>query len=111
MRRENRIRSARDFKRAFEQGRRVQAPGIICLSVATGSETPPRIGVTASRKVGSAVVRNRAKRLLKEAGRRVVPQIPQGMDVVLVATSEIKGKDFQYVADQVAELVKKAVSA
>lgn len=110
MRRENRIRSSRDFKRAFEEGRRAQAPGIVCLAVARGGEGPARIGVTASRRVGSAVTRNRAKRLLREAARRALPEVPAGTDVVLVATAEINGKDFQYVAEQVPELVKRTTA-
>ncbi len=43
------------------------------------------MGVTVSRKVGKAVVRNRVKRLCREAFRRNAAQLPDGLDVVLIA--------------------------
>jgi ribonuclease P protein component len=46
-----------------------------------------RVGYTVSRKVGNAVARNRVKRWLREAVR-VVPQWPDGVDVVLVARAD-----------------------
>lgn len=50
---------------------------------------PLRVGLTASRKVGNAVVRNRARRRLREAARQVLPlhALP-GHDLVLVARAE-----------------------
>ena len=44
-----------------------------------------RVGITASRKVGNAVARNRARRLLREATRHLYPHIATGWDLVLVA--------------------------
>lgn len=44
-----------------------------------------RVGITASRKVGNAVARNRARRLLRESARRVYDGIEGGWDIVLVA--------------------------
>jgi ribonuclease P protein component len=45
---------------------------------------PARLGVVASRKVGPAVARNRAKRLVREAFRRNPTVFPEGLDVVIV---------------------------
>lgn len=46
---------------------------------------PPRVGVTVTRKVGNAVTRNRIKRLVREAFRRVRVSLPSGLDIVWVA--------------------------
>lgn len=106
MQRQSRIRSTRDFKRVFSQGRRAAAPGVIAFAFAAGGENA-RVGVTAGRKVGSAVRRNRAKRLLREAARRIYADLAPGTDLVLLATPEINGKDCQFVNEQVASLLKK----
>ena len=44
-----------------------------------------RVGVTAGRSVGGAVQRNRAKRLLREAMRPLLPSVQPGWDVILIA--------------------------
>jgi ribonuclease P protein component len=44
-----------------------------------------RIGVAAGRTVGTAVTRNRAKRLLREAMRPLIPNVASGLDLILIA--------------------------
>lgn len=44
-----------------------------------------RLGITTSRKIGKAVQRNRARRVLREAYRALAPSLPQGYDLVFVA--------------------------
>ncbi len=48
-----------------------------------------RIGVVAGRRVGTAVARNRAKRLLREAARHLYPHLVPGWDLVLIARPPI----------------------
>jgi ribonuclease P protein component len=54
---------------------------ILCASAAPGT---PRLGVTASRRVGNSVVRSRAKRLVREAFRATRELWPEGIDLVVI---------------------------
>ena len=54
---------------------------ILTASAAPGS---PRLGITASRRVGNAVVRSRAKRLCREAFRATRELWPPGIDLVVI---------------------------
>lgn len=65
-----------------------------------------RIGIVASKKIGNAVIRNRAKRLLREATR--LNPIAPGWDVVLLARKKILGARYQDVEPAFVKLVSRA---
>jgi ribonuclease P protein component len=68
-----------------------------------------RLGVTASRNVGSAVERNRAKRLLREAARHLYPLFEsKGWDVVLIARPQLIEAQEMAVEKALASLLKRA---
>ncbi len=55
-----------------------------------------RLGITASKKVGSAVLRNRAKRRLREAAKKTFPNLAEnGFDYVIIAKHQIKDASFE----------------
>jgi ribonuclease P protein component len=56
----------------------------------TGREAT-RVGIVAGKKIGTAVVRNRVKRLLREAARARLSCLPPGYDIVLIARPEAAG--------------------
>jgi ribonuclease P protein component len=89
--RERRIIRGRDFQRARAEGRRL-AVGCLVLNWVDAEQT--RVGVITSRKIGNAVVRTRARRLLREAFRLNQHRIARPMDLVLVARQSIVEKDF-----------------
>lgn len=62
----------------------------------------------AGRKVGPAVARNRARRVLREAWDVLGPDVRAGSEVVMVARSEIRGAKAQDVVDEVAEVLTRA---
>lgn len=83
-----RLRRPEEFRRVWSEGRSWAHP-LFILWLASNEGNPSRIGIIASRKVGNAVVRNRARRLLREAARHLYRYIPDGWDVVLVARSSL----------------------
>ncbi len=65
-----------------------------------------RLGITTSKKIGNAVVRNRARRVLREAANVSLPQ-DLGYDVVLVARSKTAGVKSTELAEVIAQHLKK----
>ena len=79
------LRQRSDFLAAAAAAR-APAPGFVLQARHRGDEGPPRIGFTASRKVGTAVERNRVRRRLRDVVRRTdADRMAAGHDYVLVA--------------------------
>ncbi|HEY2950961.1 MAG TPA: ribonuclease P protein component [Verrucomicrobiae bacterium] len=92
-----RIKQGRDFLRAKTQGRRMVQGCLIANWLALPPGTPSRLGVITGRKLGNAVVRARARRLLREAFRLHQHDLAQPLDLVLVARPAIVGKKYASV--------------
>jgi ribonuclease P protein component len=92
--RASRVTQNRDFVRIRQQGERL-AQG--CL-VANWNKLPegaaPKLGVVTSRKIGGAVQRTRARRLLRESFRLHQHEFTQPVEIILVARNSIAGKKF-----------------
>jgi ribonuclease P protein component len=78
-----RIRRGAEFQAIYAQKRSAADEVLVVYGRANGLEHP-RIGMSVSRKVGGAVARNRWKRLLREAFRLNVRDLPAGIDLVVI---------------------------
>ncbi len=67
-----------------------------------------RIGVVAGRTVGKAVQRNRAKRLIRSAVQPIIPAIPAGWDILLIAREPIVVAPFHKVQQALMQLLRQA---
>ena len=102
--RERRIVRGRDFQQARARGQRL-AVGCLVLNWLNAASEQTRLGVITSKKIGGAVIRTRARRLLREAFRLNQHRIVSPVDLVLVARQSIVDKDFAGVeADFVSAL-------
>lgn len=84
MQRKFRLTRSTDFKRVRRFGKSYAHP-LVVLIVQPGEGPNVRVGVTAGKTVGSAVRRNRAKRLLRAAMQRFLPDLAGGYDLLLIA--------------------------
>lgn len=73
-----------EFKRVYARGRSAVRPTLVAYCMKRGRQNT-RVGITASKKIGNAVKRNRARRLLRESARMLYPQMKPGFDIVLVS--------------------------
>jgi ribonuclease P protein component len=89
--RASRIRKRPDFERAYETGTRVHGALMTVFFVANDHQRS-RLGIAATRKIGSAVVRNKAKRLAREMFRR--HRLQAGVDIVVVPRRDMVGAPF-----------------
>jgi ribonuclease P protein component len=92
--RSSRIKQKRDFTRTKLQGQRVISGCLIANFLPRPPGLPGRLGVITSRKVGQAVERSRARRLLRESFRLHQHEFERPVDLVLVARQSIVGKKF-----------------
>jgi ribonuclease P protein component len=104
LRRADRLRRAADYQRVFRAG--VRADGrLLSVVLAAGVSGVARLGLAAGRRVGGAVERNRAKRLVRE-GFRTLPR-PTGFDVVVLPKAASVASSQGALATEFARLVER----
>ena len=99
------MRQRPDFERAYDTGVRINGRFMTVFVVKNGG-TDARLGIAATRKMGAAVERNRAKRLARELFRR--HKIDAGLDVIIVPRREMVDAPFAILeTDYLAALARR----
>lgn len=103
-----RIKQGRDFARVRQGGERLVQGCLIANWQRLSEGSRSRLGVVTSGKIGGAVIRSRARRLLRESFRVHQPDLAGAVDLVLVARQSIVGKDFVGVERDYLAVLRRA---
>jgi ribonuclease P protein component len=102
-----RLTHSTDFKRVRRSGKSYAHPLIVLVVLpAEGERT--RFGVTAGRSVGNAVQRNKAKRLVREALRSLLPKVRPGWKIILISRNPILNANLTEIYICLVQLFYKA---
>jgi ribonuclease P protein component len=104
------LRNSREFRLVYERGRRYSSPYFNVFVLRTGS-LEPRLGLTVTKKIGDAVVRNRCKRRLREIVRHYFNERRStfagdiGIDLVINARSSLPNTEYGQVEEAFSRLM------
>ena len=105
-RREERIRRRSEFLQAYEKGSRIHGR-LLTVFLLPSTQPASRLGIAATKKLGGAVQRNRAKRLIREAFRR--NKIAPGFDVVVVPKRELLDASLSALEAEYVQTVERSI--
>lgn len=102
-----RIKENREFRRAYKKGKSFVSP-FVAVYISKNRYGITRLGITAGKKIGNAVCRNRAKRVIRAALRSLIDEIIPGYDFVIVARTRILSVKSTDVAVSLKKILRSA---
>lgn len=101
------IKKRSEFVKIGKDGVAVKKKSVIVLCLKSDMDA---VGYTASRRVGNAVLRNRAKRRLRHLVREFDPLLQGGFSFVLIATSHTPKVDFSILKTEIRQAIERVKS-
>ncbi|HEX4321910.1 MAG TPA: ribonuclease P protein component [Acidobacteriaceae bacterium] len=119
--RETRLRKHADYQRVYKATRKQFSPSMTWFlaprvesdpepSSAQESPTSPRVGLTAGKVLGKAHERNRIKRRMREAVRKHILALPDGVDLILHPKRSVMTMDFGKLEAEVLRIFRQAAA-
>jgi ribonuclease P protein component len=116
--RRHRLSRSRDFDAVYRHGRSVSTRFLVLYwfprEQGADAAEGARLGLAVPKAVGSAVVRNKMKRRLRETFQSRLPELPQDQDYVLVVRSglaeAVEARGFDWLGERVEEILGKAAA-
>lgn len=103
------LRKRKDFEEVYQKGTPYRGRYVVLIALVSAGFSERKVGFVASRKVGGAVKRNRARRLMKEAFRRTQHQMAEvPARIVLVARSSSAEVEYREIEEELRRLLKQA---
>lgn len=108
MRRKLRLRNREDYSRVYRGGRSFANGQFVVYWSKQPSAQPFRVGISASKKIGNAVVRNRMRRLVKEIVRHMEGQIVPYVDFILIVRKPAVTMSYAELERSIKHVLRKA---
>ena len=108
MQKEHRLAKREDFNRVYRRGKSVANMQFVVYVLPQKVQGPFRLGVSVSKKLGNAVVRNRLRRLMKEMVRLSQETIIPGVDIVVIARKPIVDMEYEEMRKSLFHAFRKA---
>jgi ribonuclease P protein component len=102
---DRRIRRRPEFQRVYDRGQRLSLR-LMTVIVLPNGLPQSRLGVSATRKLGGAVIRNRAKRVVREVFRQA--DVPGGLDLVVIPRPALLEADYRAVEAEFQYALRRA---
>ncbi len=106
MKQAEKLKKNEEFKKVYARGKSVVTPYLV-LYFMRNNTGYNRLGISVSKKVGNSVVRNRAKRLIREAFRLTPLTLKSGLDLVLIARVRMNQADFKTTEKHLTQVLNK----
>ncbi len=105
-----RLRLNREFQRVYKTGKRRHGKGFSII-IAANDTAMRRLGISVQRRAGSAVRRNRIKRLFREAFRLHRQEFPEASDIIIAVRPDFSCDHLAALAQEIAVLLRRGGSA
>lgn len=109
MQKQNRLMKKEDFNKVYRYGKSIANRQFVLYFLPKAQQEDFRLGISVSKKVGNAVVRNRLRRLVKEVVRLQRTKILSEYDFILIVRKPAVGLEFSAVEQSIRHLLKKAI--
>lgn len=106
MKKELRIKKNKEFQEAFQKGHSFANRQFVVYALTKEDQDYFRIGLSVSKKIGNAVMRNQIKRYIRQAVFELSDQILKGNDYIVIARKPLAEMDFFEVKKSLTHVLK-----
>jgi len=103
-----RLRKNEEFQLVFKQGKSFANRQFVVYVLKNAERKYSRLGLSVSKKMGNAVMRNRIKRLIKEIFRELGDRLEAGNDYIVISRKPVRTMEYSDMKDSLEHVLKKA---